>query len=179
MNFDSTPSPTSVLVSHSDWLRTILLARLHDRHLADDVIQEVSVAAVRHVGSFRSVEEVKAWLYRVAVRQANLIYRRERRQRDRIADYAQTQRAAPSAEYLDRLSQHESGDVVRQAIGNLRPIDRQVLTLKYQHGWSCRRMAAELGVSETTVQSRLLRARRRLRAILMNHEFFSQTNNDS
>ena len=56
---------------------------------------------------------------------------------------------------------------LHQALQQLKPTDRQVLVLKYCEDYSCPQIAHLLGVKETTIQTRLLRARRRLRGLLI------------
>jgi RNA polymerase sigma factor (sigma-70 family) len=45
-------------------------------------------------------------------------------------------------------------------------LDRQVLMLKYVEGWTYRQLAEMLGVTEDTIEYRLLRARKRLKSLL-------------
>ena len=49
------------------------------------------------------------------------------------------------------------------ALTRLPPRDAEVLILKYAEGWSYRELAEHLGQSEPAVESRLHRARQRLR----------------
>ena len=54
-------------------------------------------------------------------------------------------------------------ELVRKALCELSPKDRELLLLKYTEDWTCRELAERLGVSVTTVETRLYRARGRLR----------------
>jgi RNA polymerase sigma-70 factor (ECF subfamily) len=163
---NSSNSWQRVLAAERRWLGTIIFARIGDHHAVDEVLQETALAASRHCqhGDTRGVSR---WLYRVAVRQS-LLYRRrtariERRARS-LAD-SQPQRANPDPEALVIAS--EQRDLVQQALAALSRGDCEILLLKYIEDWSCREIADRLGVSETAVKSRLLRARNTLRAELL------------
>jgi RNA polymerase sigma-70 factor (ECF subfamily) len=56
---------------------------------------------------------------------------------------------------------------VRVAIKRLPPRDSEILLLKYTEDWSYHQLAARLGVSHSAVETRLHRARARLRSELM------------
>jgi RNA polymerase sigma factor (sigma-70 family) len=160
----------AVLAEHDRWLRTIVLARLGERQAVDDVMQEVSLAAVAQRAPVNDRARIGAWLYRLAVRQA-LLYRRGRgRQRKLLNAYATTQiggtGAAPAGDPLLWLLQDERNALVREAVGRLPRRDAEILLLKYTEDWSYRELAARLGVGESAIEARLHRARGRLREMM-------------
>ena len=57
----------------------------------------------------------------------------------------------------------ERKDPVRQAIAQLPRRDVEILLLKYTENWSYEQLAQHTGASESAIESRLHRARRRLR----------------
>ena len=69
-------------------------------------------------------------------------------------------------EPLDWLLQTERREMVRAALELLPRRDAEILLLKYTENWSYRELAAHLGVSESAIETRLHRARERLRAAL-------------
>ncbi len=56
--------------------------------------------------------------------------------------------------------------VVRAAGARLPKRDAEILLLKYSEDWSYRELADHLGISRSAVESRLHRARKRMRNIL-------------
>ena len=152
------------LVRHDRWLRTIVAARLGERQAVDEVLQEVSLAAV---GTKVVVDpaRVAGWLYRLAIRKA-LLYRRSRGRQHKLAGrYAQRVReeGAGNPDPLGWLLLDERLALVREALGKLPARDAEILLLKYTENWSCRALAEHLGQTEAAIESRLHRARRRLR----------------
>ena len=59
--------------------------------------------------------------------------------------------------------------MVRMSMQRLPDRDRQILLLKYTEDWTCREIAEHLGIRVTTVETRLFRARARLRKELANY----------
>ena len=57
----------------------------------------------------------------------------------------------------------EQASLIRQALMRLREKDRELLLLKYTEDWKCSELAERLGVTVSTVETRLQRARKRLR----------------
>jgi RNA polymerase sigma-70 factor (ECF subfamily) len=142
----------------------------------DDVLQEVALSLVQRNGKPLEAERVSGWLYRVAVRQAMLARRREGRRRRRDDAFAQQSDVLRPGEpgALHWLLHDEQQALVRAALSRLPPLDRELLLLKYTQDWSCRELAARLTVQETTVTTRLARAREKLRVELAKSETTNQ-----
>ncbi|MEW4566698.1 sigma-70 family RNA polymerase sigma factor [Tautonia sp. JC769] len=174
LTIGSAPGPealdwSAVLAEHGRWLRTVIRARLGEPQGVEEVLQEVSLAAVAQRSPVSDPARIGAWLYGLAVRQA-LLYRRAQGRRRRLnARYAEARRARPDdgpPDPLDWLLASERDGLIRRAVDDLSPRDRELLLLKYTEDWSCRQLADRLGLSESAVEARLHRARARLRAKL-------------
>jgi RNA polymerase sigma factor (sigma-70 family) len=158
------------LAEHERWLRTVIFTRLGEPQAVEEVLQEVSLAAVRQKAPIADATKVSAWLYRLAVMQTLLYRRKQGRRRKLIDKYAQRNRPSESdnrqADPLTWLLTEERRDKVRAALKRLVPRDAEILLLKYTEDWSYRELADRLGVSESAVEARLHRARQRLRTEL-------------
>lgn len=159
------------LARHERWLRTIVFARLADRQAVDEVMQEVSLAAVAQRAPLSDRGKLAPWLYRLAVVQV-LQYRRKRGRFRKLVD--RFVRRDPPSEFdahaldpLDWLLADERRQLVRTALEQLPPRDAEILLLKYAHDWSYRDIAAHLGLTASAVETRLHRARARLRSALV------------
>ena len=159
-----------VLVEHDRWLRTVVYARLGEPQAVDEVMQEVSLAAVRQKAPLIDHKKVAAWLYRLAVTQTLLHRRKLGRQRKLVDRYAQRNQPAEhdnrQADPLNWLLSKERRQKVRTAVKRLVRRDAEILLLKYTEDWSYRNLADHLGISESAVEARLHRARQRLRSEL-------------
>ncbi len=155
------------LVEHERWLRTVVLARLRDREGAEEVLQEVAMAAVRQAAPIQDRSKVAPWLYRLAVVQCLLYRRKEGRKRKLKDNFAA--RVRPMEEdnrELDPLGWllvDERQKLVRDGLARLGPRDSEILLLKYTEDWSYAEISEHLGISNAAVETRLHRARSRLR----------------
>ncbi len=159
---------SSLLQTHRSWLRSVVAARVTEADGVDEVLQETCLAAVRQAAPLLDATRVAPWLYRLAVRQA-LLYRRSKgRERKRLAVVAELHRVTQSTppDPLGWLLAEERQQSVRDALRAVPPREAQLLLLKYVEGWSYRQMASHLGVSEAAIETRLHRARARLRQVL-------------
>jgi RNA polymerase sigma-70 factor (ECF subfamily) len=166
----SPPSPIAwhaLLAQHDRWLRMVVLARVGQAASVDEVMQEVALAAVRQQAPLRDPSKAAPWLYRLAIRQSLLFRRKQGRWRKLTAQYAE--RVRPSErdhrvpDPLQWLLADEQQSMVREAIGRMSRRDVEILLLKYSENWSYEQLAQRLGSSESAVESRLHRARQRLR----------------
>jgi len=154
------------------------LFRLCERLLGDveearDAVQEVFLKAFRKAAAFRPQGQVYTWLYRIAVNHClNRLRRRRLVQFARLAAAAAGEEgAAPPFDPPDTapdpaavLAARLRWRAARRTIARLPPNQRAVLVLVRFEGLSYRETARALGITEGAVESRLVRAMRRLEA---------------
>lgn len=160
---------STVLEEHGSWLRTVLRCRVGDSHAVDDLMQEIALAVCKQAARPTAVERVAPWLYRLAVRQAVTFHRRSGRRRAllrEIVDDRQRDGRSSGDDPLSWLVAEEQRACVSRATAELPSRDREILMLKYAHGWTYNQLAEHLGVNFNTVEYRLLRAKKRLRQLL-------------
>lgn len=141
---------------------------VRDATLAQDVVQEAFFKVFRSIEKFQFRSSFKSWLYRVVVNEAITILRRRKLKEDLDPDpdasrvytgEAPARQWQPEEAALDS----EERDLLRGAVGQLDPIHRTVVVLKYFHDFSDSEIAAVVGCPPGTVKSRLHRARELLR----------------
>lgn len=157
-----------VLPQHERWLRAVILARVKEPQAVDEVLQEVALSAVRQHAPIQDPEKVGPWLYRLAVL-TSLMYRRAVGRRKKwLKRYGQESNNghAGDGNPLEWLMRSEREELVRRALAVLPARDAELLFLKYTQDWSYQQIADHLGLSFSAVQTRLHRARQRLRVEL-------------
>jgi RNA polymerase sigma factor (sigma-70 family) len=164
----------AALAEHESWLRTVIRARLGEPQAVDEVMQEVSLAAVKQSSPLADASKVAPWLYRLAVTQS-LLYRRKMGRRRKLTDrYAERNRPKEGdnreSDPLDWLLSQERRSKIREAMDRLPRKDMEILLLKYSEDWSYHQLAEHLGISHSAVESRLHRARGKLRTELISLE---------
>jgi RNA polymerase sigma factor (sigma-70 family) len=160
----------AALARHERWLRTVVYTRVGQPQAVEDVMQEVSLAAVRQQAPLSDASKVAPWLYRLAVRQSLLYRRAQGRRRKLTSRLAERERPAEQdnreSDPLGWLLAEERRRLIRNALERMPKRDAEILLLKYTEDWSYRDLAHHLGVTESAVQARLHRARKRMRSEL-------------
>lgn len=160
----------SQLQQHERWLRTVIMARCGEPQAVDEIFQEVSAAAVEQKSPISDASKVGAWLYQLAVRQSLMYRRKAGRRRKLQRNYAE--RGFPLTEHrhpgdpLQWLLADERRQMIRKALKQLNPRDAELLLLKYTENWSYKQIATHLDLTPSAVESRLHRARQRMRQVL-------------
>jgi RNA polymerase sigma factor (sigma-70 family) len=161
----------AALAEHGRWLRTVVLARLGEPQAADEVLQNVAVAAIEHGDRLRDPTKVAPWLYRLAVVAVLQFRRRQGRGRKLLDRYKArvqpTDIDTDEPDPLDWLLAGEQRKLVRSALRRMPCRDAEILILKYTEDWSYRQLAEHLGLSMSAVEARLHRARHKMRRLLI------------
>ncbi len=157
---------TAELEQHEPWLRRVLRGRIGNRHEVDDLMQEIALAVVRQRALPDDPVRVAPWLYRLAVRQT-INFHRQQGRKSNAKPAAGLEVAGDGHEPLDWLLSDEQSKIMRLAIGELRVRDREILMLKYTENWSYKQLADHLGIKVKTVEYRLMKARNRLRSLIL------------
>lgn len=164
-------SPQVIYLENESWMRTVVRSRVPEPEAVEDIMQNIALALVRQKDSLSEVARLGSWLYQIAVRQV-LMYRRTRGRRRRFEDGLAVRAVAGEVAAVDvsgpveRVMAAEQQQHVRDAMAQLKELDRQILMLKYSENWTYRQLSEHLGVGEDTVEYRLAKARKQLRGLL-------------
>jgi RNA polymerase sigma-70 factor (ECF subfamily) len=133
---------------------------------AEDILQEVMLRIHQHRDELDRVQKVSAWVYRIASNAIIDHYRRPaRRERPAGADVEPAGPATVGAEGPDLAA--ELAACLRPMLDRLPPKHRQAIMLTEFGGVTQAAAAAQLGLSVSGMKTRVQRARRQLRAILL------------
>jgi RNA polymerase sigma factor (sigma-70 family) len=142
---------------------------LGDDVRAEDVVQEVFLAALRSIGTLDRPAGFKPWLYRIAHNTCVDHVRRNGRAEEISMDAAvlpaneeiRLVRQAPSTHAA--VTMKEDFRHLREAFGGLPPAQSLVLVMRELQGLSYEEIALRLGVTRASVESTLFRARQGLK----------------
>jgi len=187
MNFPRQPaaaelSSTSKELGHAQFasefqqcygrLWTLAAAILGDRHLAEDVVQDAGIVALKQLGKFEPGTNLLAWLSQI-VRLQSLNYSRKRTRRrtqsvDPIILDAQTdaaEMASPLPNSTKTLSPEQTifDDEVLHALNDLGDVARACLLLRTLHQLSYTEIGTMLDIAEGTAMSHVHRSKALLR----------------
>ena len=130
---------------------------------AEDLCQQVFVAAVKHLGQIRSLESSQAWLATTARR----MYWQSLRESTRQNTLFHPTLNEPESPNESCEKQLEREDWVHQSLTQLTPVARIIVVMFYFEEKSYQQIAQELDIPIGTVMSRLSRSKELLRAALL------------
>jgi RNA polymerase sigma-70 factor (ECF subfamily) len=173
---DSGEGQFESLVNHCNQRVYRLALRItRNHHDAEDARQETFLKAYRHLDQFEGRSRFTTWISRIAINEGLMKLRKRNDNRrvslDEIAEVATENDALPQ---LHRPSEDPEMSFTRRqlrgalntAIASLRPLYRDVFVLRTVEEFSTSETARALGVTVSTVKTRLRRARMELRAYL-------------
>jgi len=142
-----------------------------NREVAQDIVQETFLAALKSAGKFDGRSRAYTWLYSIATKKVADFYRRQKRavkhqvesvngtlELDQLSDSKQSAYGAVESD--------EECHAVQQALSGLTLRYRQVLVLKYVEEMPVLEISRIMGRSPKSIEGLLTRARKELRAIL-------------
>ena len=152
---------------YQDFAYGVAAGLLGDPDMGRDVVQEAFIIAFHELPHLREPARFGGWLRRIVQRTSLRAGRELNRLRRMSEELGHPEHIPPpSATPEDLLIDDEQHTIVRTAMARLSKNHREVVGLHYMDGLSYVQTAEFLGVTETTVQGRLQRARAQLREIL-------------
>src|SRR5579864_902683 len=142
---------------------------------AEEAVQEAMLKAFKHLAGFRQESKFSTWLIQIAVNEARMKLRKDRRhlyesieagQKTEDGDYIPTDFADWRDIPSDALEKREVRDLLNQALQSLDERYRTVLIMRHVNQMSIAETAQALGISEQNVKTRTSRARLRVRDFL-------------
>jgi len=128
-----------------------------DRHVAEDVVQDVLIKVQTRWASIERLDDPHAYVRRMVVNE-HLSWRRKW---SRVVPFAEV---ALFDDRPDDASRHADRAALIQALGSLTRRQRTVLALRFYEGLNDREIAAVLGCGEGSVRTHASRALAALRA---------------
>jgi RNA polymerase sigma-70 factor (ECF subfamily) len=173
---------------YSGQMLRIAMSYVHDRGVAEDVVQETWLTALRGVEKFEGRSSLKTWLFGILMNVARARRRKESRllpftslfRRDGGEAGGPTVDAArfdnrgswssPPSSWSEqpeaRMLARETIEQVRTAIDRLPPKQRDVILLRDVAGWDAAEVSELLEISPENQRVRLHRARAAVREML-------------
>ena len=156
-----TASTAQVWKEFSDRLRRFIRKRVGHAHDADDILQEVASKIHSGLGRVENPGKLEAWIFQVARRTIIDHFRAHSPKRQPLelpAELAEDPTPGTTAEVASCL---------RPLMDSLAAEDREALLLTDVEGVSQKDLAARLGLSPSGAKSRVQRARKRLKGLLL------------
>ncbi len=140
-----------------------------DLQLAEDVVQETFIKALKKIETIEEESKVGAWLSVIATRTAIDFVRIERKKKGILMEKEMLECLGKVMEQ-NVEEEVETGDLVEQvhcAIRKLTMEYQDVLLLKLGHGLKEKEIAHVLDLNPCTVKTRIYRARKKLKLLFL------------
>ena len=150
-----------LLLRNWPWLKGLVYSIVSDADQVDDVLQDICIRVIAKIDSLREPERFRPWLAVLAKRQA--LRHRQRNARRPVPlndEIAELQCDDQAQQLFEKIEQKEQCRRILQAVRTLPEKYRQVFMLAYNADLTYGNIAEILDIPITTVQIRLVRARR-------------------
>jgi RNA polymerase sigma-70 factor (ECF subfamily) len=155
---------------------------LNQREDAEDVAQEVFIEAYRSIDSFRGDSSLSTWLYRLSMNKSfDYIRAKKRKKRgsgllssfgnDEMSRLNVTDTKQPH----EQLEEDEKRQILTAAIDKLPDRQKQAIILSKFEGLSQEQVAEVMETSVSSVESLLVRAKKKLRELLSDYFYGKDT----
>ncbi|MFF2481600.1 RNA polymerase sigma factor [Paenibacillus sp. NPDC058071] len=151
---------------HDVWSYAFFLTK--QRQTADDIAQDVFLAAYESLYRYRGEGTVRGWLLTITRNRCYSFYKSSYKRKTVLARNVEPMGSAPSPE-AEVLFREEAKEVWLRVM-ELPVRFREVLILDYRYGLSVKEIASVLNVTEGTVKSRSHRAKVKLSRMLAHGE---------
>lgn len=153
LNVQTEKQYIEIVEKYADMIYRIAYQKVLNRYDAEDIVQDVFVKLLSNKSYFRDEEHMKAWLIRVTI---NLCINYNK---------SLARQKTVSVEQLDiPFTQQETG--ILEELYLLPEDERNILYLYYYEGYKIREIAKILRQKQNTINSKLTRARNKLKRIM-------------
>ena len=146
----------TVISEYQSSLRAFLQSRLRNASDVDDVLQDALMKTFRNISSLKSGDKIKPWLFQIANNALMDHYRRAKRDNSISAE---------DLWYDDEDSQHAFEGCLEPFLSALPPESGDLLRKIEIEGASQKDYAEEIGISYSTLKSRVQSSRKQLRGL--------------
>ena len=152
-----------IVRKHSEIIANLVNRLLGWRGEVDDITQDVFMAAFLGLKKFRSDANLKTWLFTIAINKTKK-YKAKMLMRNKHLRNIQTMVDYNSIDAVDKeISDKEKKQQIGLIISNLSYKYRQPIVLRYLYDFDISQISEVLGVSINVVNTRLSRAREKMK----------------
>lgn len=152
----------TVLVSkYSNVVHAAAYQMVSDYYQAQDISQETFIRAWYNISQLEDGEKFGSWLYSI-VKRVSIDWLRKSKTRQ-ISSYSDLKDTWSDLSVEETILINERKEIVHQALKQLDEKHRNVVFMYFMSGLNTREISELLGISSNTVESRLRRARLKLK----------------
>lgn len=155
---------TTLVMKYRDMVYHTCLAYVQHEHIAEDLTQDVFLKVLERIGDFKGKSKLSTWIIRIAIN-LSLNYLRNNKKHLNQIDAGEVQMPDNSR----RDDSKDTKRAVRNAIYRLPERQRKVFVLSFYLKLSYKEIEEVTGLSKSSIESLLFRARKKLHDLLINY----------
>jgi RNA polymerase sigma-70 factor (ECF subfamily) len=164
---DTSQTIAQLVAEYSTALYRVAFSVTRNAAEAEDAVQETFLRVLKHESRLAEIRDYRVWLVRIVW---NIVLDRKRRAKTRpenedIADHARSLPSADRAADQTAISAQEQARILA-LIDQLPRPEREAVLLSAVQELTTAEIAATLGTTESSIRSRIFRARRQLSVLL-------------
>lgn len=160
------PAFESLINIYGDKILRVCYLILKDINLAEDVTQEVFILVYRHGSKFKEKSSLYTWIRKIAVNKCRDVFKKNNEYLC-FEDYPEIE---ADINIENEVLMSVKGNKIKDCLFLMSPLYREVITLYYYEEMSIKEICKVLNENENTIKSRLLRARRMLKEMLIKED---------
>ena len=159
-----------IMDMYGDEIKRFIFTYMKNAADTDDISQEVFITVYQKLHTFKGKSSLKSWIYAIAINRCKDYLKSWHRRNQKLQDKI---RRAPDQTVIfhetpeDHVMQADRQNEMLQHVLQLPIKYREVIILFYFHDFSVRETSQALNTRETTVRTRLFRAREQLKQQLI------------
>ncbi|ALC85263.1 RNA polymerase subunit sigma [Bacillus sp. FJAT-22090] len=157
----------NIMNTYGTEIKKFIYTYLNNESDTDDVTQEVFVTVYLKLSSFQGRSSLKSWIYSIAVNKCKDYLRNNRLRQSKLIE--KITNLTISSKIIDVPEEYKQSSIKEGLFEKVieLPIKyREVIILYYFKELSIKEISFILNMKETTLQTRLLRARSKLKSLL-------------
>jgi len=147
---------------HYSQMMGVCLRYSNNREDALDILHEGFIKVFKNIAKYQPGTSISAWIRRIMVNTSIDFYRKSIRRRTEDLDKAH-QLSSGDADVVSQCTEKE----ILAAVQTLSPAYRTVFNLYVIEGYAHKEIANQLGITESTSRSNLVKARIKLKELLV------------
>ncbi len=158
---------SGLLRQHQHTVYSLIVQMVSSREDAEELTQDVFVKAYQKIGSFRGESAIATWLYRIAYNTAISAVRKKKPMFTVLDE--KTMYDVPDEvvdEVLNRDHDENMLQSIQQAIAQLHPDEKALISLYYTQGRTLKEVASIMNLSGGNAKIKLFRIRKKIVRII-------------
>ena len=159
---------TTLVRKYQKQVHALAWRKVGNFHVAEEITQDTFLKVYKKLSTLKDPYRFPGWLYRIAARQCIVSLRKKKMPTQSIENTNIKQiEKMPYSQYIAeeqaKAATEAQREIVQKLLARLQESERTVVTLHYFGEMTCEEISRFLGISPSTVKSRLHRARHRLK----------------